>query len=130
MTEKFCNQACTCYASLKSLKNQSNTLAVNVETSDPPVETTPSNNSETEGYANTDSEPENKQPVIGTLLMKTVGIVKCKKRRKACCKICGNSCNNVKELNQHHKDTHDIVFFPDCNKAFSTRTSLDKHMYV
>ena len=30
------------------------TLAVNVETSDPPVEMTPSNDSETEGYANTE----------------------------------------------------------------------------
>ena len=111
-------------------KAGTNTLAVNVETSDPPVEMTPSNDSETEGYANTDSESENKQPVIGTLVMKTVGIVKCKKKRKACCKICGNSCNNVKELNQHHKDTHDIVFCLDCNKAFSTCTSLYKHMYV
>ena len=103
---------------------------MNVETSDPPVETTPSNDSETEGYVNTDSETENKKPVIGTLMMKTVGIVKHKKKRKAHCKICGNSCNNVKELNQHHKDTHDIVFCLDCDKAFSTCTSLDKHMYV
>ena len=111
-------------------KAKTDALAVNVETSDPPVETTPSNNSETEGYVNTDSESENKQPVIRTLVMKTVGIVKRKKKRKARCKICGNSCNNVKELNQHHKDTHDIVFCPDCDKAFSTCTSLDKHMYV
>ena len=111
-------------------KAKTDALAVNMETSDPPVETTPSNNSETEGYVNTDSESENKQPVIGTLVMKTVGIVKCKKKRKAHCKICGNSCSNVKELNQHHKDTHDIVFCPDCHKAFSTCTSLDKHMYV
>ena len=111
-------------------KAGTDTLAVNVETSDPPVEMTPSNDSETEGYVNTDSESENKQPVIGTLVMKTVGIVKRKKKRKARCKICGNSCNNVKELNQHHKDTHDIVFCLDCDKAFSTHTSLDKHMYV
>ena len=106
------------------------TLAVNVETSDPPVEMTPSNDSETDGYINTDLESENKQPVMGTLRMKTVGIVKRKKKRKAHCKICGYSCNNVKELNQHHKGTHDIVFCLDCNKAFSTRTSLDKRMYV
>ena len=101
------------------------TRAANVETSIPmetstPVETTPSNNSETESYVNTESESENKKPVNGTLVMKTVGIVRRKKKRKARCKICGNSCNNVKELNQHHKDTHDIVFCPDCNKAFST----------
>ena len=36
----------------------------------------------------------------------------------------------MKELNQHHKDTRDIVFCSDCDKAFSTHTSLDKHMYV
>ena len=111
------------------------TGAANVETSIPvetstPVETTPSNNSETESYVNTESESENKKPVNRTLVKKTVGIVRRKKKRKAHCKICGNSCNNVKELNQHHKDTHDIVFCPDCNKAFSTQTSLDKHMYV
>lgn len=86
-------------------------MAVNVETPDPPVEMTPSNDSETEGYVNTESEKEDKQPVIGTLVMKTVGIVKRKKKRKACCKICGTSCDHVKELNQYHKDTHDIVCF-------------------
>ena len=111
------------------------TGAANVETSNhvetsTPVETTPSNDSETESYVNTESEAENKKPVNRTLVMKTVGIVRRKKKRKARCKICGNSCKNVKELNQHHRDTHDIVFCPDCNKAFSTRTSLDKHMYV
>ena len=83
-------------------------------------ETTLANNSETESYGNTESESKNKKPVNGTLVMKTVGIVRLKKKRKAHCKICGNSCKNVKELNQHHKDTHDIVFCPDCNKAFST----------
>ena len=90
---------------------------------------TPSNDSETEGYVNTESEKEDKQPVIGTLVGKTVGIVKHKKKRKAR-KICGTSCDHVNELNQYHKDTYDIVFCPDCNKAFSTCTSLDKHMYV
>ena len=95
------------------------TGTANVETSTP-VETTPANNSETESYGNTESESENKKPVNGTLVMKTVGIVRRKKKRKARCKICGNSCKNVKELNQHHWDTHNIVFCPDCNKAFST----------
>ena len=79
-----------------------------VETSTP-VETTPTNDSETELYVNTESESENKKPVNGTLVMKTVGIVRHKKKRKAHCKICGNSCKDVKELNQHHRDTHDIV---------------------
>ena len=101
-----------------------------METTDPPVEMTHTDDSETEGYVNLESEAEDKQPVIGTLVMKTVGIVKRKKKRKAHCKICGNSCKNVKELNQHHRDTHDIEFCPDCNKAFSTRTSSEKHMYV
>ena len=116
------------------VRNRSNTgseaSAVNVETVVPPVETTPTDDSETENYVTSDEESENKQPVIGTLVMRTIGIVKCKKKRKARCKICGTSCNNVKELNQHQKDTHDIVFCPDCNEAFSTRTSLDKHMYM
>ena len=45
--------------------------------SDLPVEMGPANNSATEDYE--DSEIENKQPVIGTLVMKTVGIIKRKK---------------------------------------------------
>ena len=71
------------------------TGAANVETSilvetSTPVEMTPSNNSETESYVNTESESENKKPENGTLVMKTVGIVRRKKKRKAHCKICGN----------------------------------------
>ena len=55
------------------------TGVANVETPNPvetstPVETTP-NDSETESYVNTDSESENKKPVNGTPVMKTVGIV-------------------------------------------------------
>ena len=107
-------------------KDDSNTPAVHVETTVPPVETTHTDDSEREGYVNSELEAEDKQPVIRTLVMKTVGIVKRKKKRKAHCKICGNSCKNVKELNQHHRDTHDIEFCPDCNKAFSTSTSLLK----
>ena len=108
------------------------TPASPVGTSTPasPVETTPPDDSEMGGCINSETDTSDKQPVIGTLVMKTVGIVKLKKKRKARCKLCGISCNNVKELNQHHKDTHDIVFCPDCNKAFSTCTSLDEHVYV
>ena len=108
----------------------SDNIAVNVETSASPVEMTPPDDSETEGYVNSDTDSQGKQPVIGTLMMKTVGIVKCKKKRKAWCKLCGASCNSVKELNHHHKENHDIVFCQACNKAFSACTSLDKHMYV
>ena len=113
-------------------KVESDSTTGNVETPVPPaspVETTPSDDSKTEEYAS-DTDTQDKQPVNGTLVMKTVGIVKHKKKRKAHCIICGASCNNVKELNQHNKDTHDIVFCPDCNKAFSTHISLDKHMYI
>ena len=90
------------------------TGAANVETPSPvetstPVETTSTNDSETESYVNTESESENKKPVNGTLVIKTVGTVQRKKKRKASCKICGNSCKDMKELNQHHRGTHDIV---------------------
>ena len=57
-------------------KDSSNTLAVDVETAAPPVEMTPTDDSETEGYVNSETDTEDKQPVIGTLVMKTVGIVK------------------------------------------------------
>ena len=95
-----------------------------------PVEMNVNNDSDTETYVNTESDTENRKPQNGTLVMKTVGIVRRKKKRKVRCKICGNSCKDVKGLNDHHRDKHDIVFCPDCNKAFSTRSSLDKHMYV
>ena len=56
-------------------KDGSNTPAGQVETDVPPVETTPTKNSETEGYANLDTKVEGQQPVIRTLVMKTVCIV-------------------------------------------------------
>ena len=95
-----------------------------------PVEMTVNNDSDTEPYVNTESESENRKPQTGTLVMKTIGIVHHKKKRKVRCKLCGNSCKDVKILNEYHRDTHDIVFCPDCNKAFSTKSSLDKHMYI
>ena len=79
-------------------KVESNTMAGNVETSVSPVEATPEDDSETEGYINTDTDTENKQPVTGTLVMKTVGIVKCKKKRKARCKICKIFLNNMRTI--------------------------------
>ena len=44
----------------------SKTSAGNVETAQSPVETTPTDDSETEGYVNCDTESEDKQPTIGT----------------------------------------------------------------
>ena len=57
-------------------ENTGNTVPDKDEKSAPPVETAPANDSDTEGYENFETEIENKQPVIGTLVMKTVGIVK------------------------------------------------------
>ena len=52
------------------------------------------------------------------------------KKRKVKCKMCPNSFPNVKELNQHHKDDHGVVTCKDCNKLFSSQSTLDKHSYV
>ena len=51
------------------------------------------------------------------------------KRRKISCKLCFNTFSSVKELNTHHRKDHGIVQCPECDKYFSTQSSLDKHSY-
>ena len=51
------------------------------------------------------------------------------KRQKIRCKLCVNTFSSVKELNRHHHKDHGIVQCPECDKYFSTQSSLDKHSY-
>ena len=64
-----------------------------------PVGTKSSYDRQTEVYVETDSEQEKDTPKNGTLTMKTIGIIKRKKYRKARCELCGASCDSIKELN-------------------------------
>ena len=87
---------------------------------------------ETDNTVDTETEPvgtDTKEKTIGTFVTKTIGIRKHKKERKAKCRLCGDSFDNVKELNRHHRSDHDIQFCSECGKGFNTQTSLDKHKY-
>ena len=44
--------------------------------------------------------------------------------------MCEDSFNSVRELNLHHKEDHGVVKCDECEKAFNTQSSLDKHRYV
>ena len=101
---------------------ENNQNATNVKTE--PLETMNDNDS---GAENVETVTEEK--TIGTFVTKTIGIKKHKKERKARCRLCGDSFENVKELNKHHCMDHDIQFCSECGKGFNTQSSLDKHKY-
>ena len=101
-------------------ENDQNTINTKLE----PVEMDEANDTETEPVGT-----DTKERIIGTFVTKTVGIRKHKKEWKAKCRLCGDSFDNMKELNKHHSSDHDIQFCSDCGKGFNTQTSLDKHKY-
>ena len=87
---------------------------------------------ETDNIEDAETEPagtDTKENIIGTFVTKTIGIRKHKKERKAKCRICGDSFENVKELNKHHHIDHNIQFCLECGKGFNTQTALNKHKY-
>ena len=53
-----------------------------------------------------------------------------KVNRTVGCKMCEKSFPSVRDLNTHHRAEHGIVKCHHCNRAFGTRTALDKHMYL
>ena len=53
-----------------------------------------------------------------------------KANRTVGCKMCKKSFPSVRDLNTHHRADHGIVKCHHCNRAFGTRTALDKHMYL
>ena len=101
-----------------------------VETTDSPgpVETADS----TEHVETEDSVPhgEPDSPVKGTLVTHSFELKKYKRPRRFKCKICGESATSVKDLNAHHRSTHNVQFCDDCGKGFSTKSALEKHIYI
>ena len=73
---------------------------------------------------------ETESPKRGTLVTCSFKLRKYKRPRKFKCKICGDSSTSVKELNAHHRLTHNVQFCEDCGKGFSTASALEKHVYV
>ena len=61
---------------------------------------------------------------IGTDPWKTVRV------RTIYCKLCTECFSSVGELNRHHRNDHGVVSCKDCDKKFSSQTSLEKHAYT
>ena len=91
-----------------------------VETTDPPehVETSDST-----------SHVETGSPKKGTLVTCSFKLKKYKRPQRFKCKICGESATSVKDLNAHHRSSHDVQFCDECGKGFSTRSG-EKHIYI
>ena len=61
---------------------------------------------------------------IGTDPWKTVRV------RTIYCKLCTECFSSIGELNRHHRNDHGVVSCKDCDKKFSSQTSLEKHAYT
>ena len=61
---------------------------------------------------------------IGTDPRKTVCV------RTIYCKLCTECFSSVGKLNRHHRNDHGVVSCKDCDKKFSSQTSLEKHAYI
>ena len=46
------------------------------------------------------------------------------------CKMCTETFSTVKDLNGHHRKDHGIVGCKQCDKQFTSKSSLDKHVYT
>ena len=101
-----------------------------VETTDSPgpVETADS----MEHVETEDSVPhvETDSAVKGTLVTCSFKLKKYKRPQRFKCKICGESATSVKDLNAHHCSTHNVQFCDNCGKGFSTKSALEKHIYI
>ena len=66
--------------------------------------------------------------------MRTIGLRKHKSptqrpAKKIGCTMCSDKFENRKELKLHHQQDHNILTCNTCEKHFSTKKSLSKHMY-
>ena len=108
-----------------------------VDTESSPVEPTDSPKqvemADTTEYVETDDSAlhvETGSIVKGKLVTRSFELKKYKRPRRFKCKICGELTTSVKDLNAHHRSTHDVQFCDECGKGFSTRSALEKHIYI
>ena len=52
-----------------------------------------------------------------------------KRERNIRCRLCVKTFPTVRDLNTHHRDEHGIVGCDQCDKKFTSQSSLDKHQY-
>ena len=45
------------------------------------------------------------------------------------CRLCTKTFSTTQDLNNHHREEHGIVDCPQCEKKFTSQSSLDKHLY-
>ena len=65
---------------------------------------------------------KNSKPPPTLLHVETTSVIKCQ--------MCSHTCKSVSALSAHHRDDHGILRCNTCDKAFSTKAALDKHIYV
>ena len=51
-------------------------------------------------------------------------------QRAVNCRMCKYTCASIAELTSHHQNNHGIVNCSTCGKGFSSKASLNKHMYT
>ena len=54
---------------------------------------------------------------------------KYKRKRKFSCKICDTVAGSRKEINDHHKASHEKCYCKKCGKACNTPSTLEWHLY-
>ena len=101
---------------------------LSVDTESSQVETTDS--PEQVEMTDSTSHVETDSPIKGTLVTRSFELNKYKRPCRFKCKICGESATSVKDLNAHHRSSHNVQFCDDCGKGFSTRSALEKHVYI
>ena len=101
-----------------------------VETTDSPVQVGTAEL--TEHVETDDSAPHvaTSSQVKGTPVTCCFELKKYKRPQRFKSKICGESATSVKDLNAHHHSTHDVQFCDECGKGFSTKSALEKHIYI
>ena len=53
-----------------------------------------------------------------------------KKPRRFGCKLCDKVCDSIHELSIHHQQSHNILYYDVCTKAFNNPVSLAHHKFV
>ena len=65
-----------------------------------------------------------------TLTQQQVRVETSSDKQPVKCQMCKYSCTSVVALTDHHKNYHGILKCEHCEKAFSSKPALDKHMHL